>query len=129
VTDEGPVVDSGPISLSAEGDLAANSTLQGSSAEGQQTFSIERGRHELRAADAAHRREEQRKDNELRRHREKVVFYVVVGILVAGLVVGFIVAVEADNADTRRWAQGIVTLLFGGIVGGITGYFTGRSGK
>jgi hypothetical protein len=108
--------------------------------EGRLAFSAELGQYELKAADAAHRRQvalaklqhdlaEQRLDNARRRQREMVGFFAVVGIAVVGLVVGFGVAVWSDNGDTRRWAQGLVTLLFGGIVGGLAGYFTGKVGR
>ena len=125
MTDEGRIVESGPIPLSAEGDVTANPTLERSSAEGKQTFSIEQSKQEVKAADAAHRREEQRKDNELRRHREKVLFYVVVAVMAIGLVAGFLVGTFADNADTRRFGQGLVVIIFGAVAG----YFTGRAAK
>ncbi len=54
-------------------------------------------------------------------------FYVGVGVV--GLALGSYVGTNAENAETRRWSQGLVTLLIGGIVGGLAGYFTGKVGR
>lgn len=111
-------------------------SFTGSRIEGQQSFSLERGEHELRSATAERKYqldrlrtesqiEEERKENERRRERERVLFYVVISLMVGGLVVGFLMATRAQDADTRRFGQGIVTL----ILGAVAGYFTGRAGK
>jgi len=135
-----PRVHEGAANLEAQALLSADASVVESTTEGVQTFSIERQQLALKAEDAAHKRrlaekriqhelDEATKENDQRRLREMIGFRVVVGTVVLGLVVGFSVDVEADNADTRRFAQGLVTLLFGGIVGGLAGYFTGRVGK
>lgn len=49
----------------------------------------------------------------------------VVSLMVAGLVAGLLVATMAQNPETRRFGQAIVTLL----LGAVAGYFTGRAGK
>ena len=103
-------------------------------------FSLERAKFEERALAAAHRRqleaeeaqlrrEETRKDNDLRRRRELIGFYVAVGASLVVLAISFVVAVAAENDGVRNWSQGIVTLVMGGIVGGLAGYLTGRSTK
>ena len=128
MTEDGPTEEPAPPSF------------RNSRATGEPAVALALGAHELKAEAAAHKRRldlmrlehaqaqdaQERRD---RRRREMIGFYVVVGIALLGLTVGFAVAVEADNEDTRRWAQGLVTLLFGGIVGDLAGYFTGRVGK
>lgn len=99
-------------------------------------FSASRGQHEIailtthadvqRAADdAKHKREETTRDNEQRRN----IVYAVVLVVIAGLVVGSLVGTMAENDTTRTWAQGIVTLLLGGLLGAVGGYFTAKAGK
>jgi hypothetical protein len=104
---------------------AGSSEFRESSAQGQQTFSVEVSREIQRSADAQHRREEQRKDNDARRHRENVLFYVVIIVMVACLLTGFAMITMSENTETRRTGQSIVTL----ILGAVAGYFTGRAGK
>jgi len=125
VTEEGEVVDLGPIHLTAGSDATIKPTVEHSSAEGAQAFSIERRKHDQRVAAEEHKREEQRKNNELRWHQEKMRFYAVLFVLGLAFIFGIIAGVFADNTGTRRFGQGVVTL----IVGGIVGYPTGRSGK
>ena len=45
--------------------------------------------------------------------------------MVAGLITGLVMATLAQNAETRRLGQGIVTSL----LGAVAGYFTGRAGR
>ncbi len=66
MTEEGEVVDLGPIHLTAGSDATIKPTVEHSSAEGAQAFSIERRKHDQRVAAEEHKREEQRKNNELR---------------------------------------------------------------
>jgi predicted benzoate:H+ symporter BenE len=102
----------------------------------QDRFSARRGEHEIalarttaemqRAAeDARHQRQEAARDNTQRR----ILIYIVVGVVIAGLVAATLVGTWADNDDTRRWAQGIVTLLLGGLLGAVGGYFSAKPGK
>lgn len=120
--------------------VAGDAFLVESQAEGRHDFSPARGRHELKVVETAHRQrvEQQRtehelneatKDNDARRRREQAGFFVVVSLAVVGLMAGFVVGVTSDDEVTQRWAQGLVTLLFGAIAGGLVGYFTGRVGK
>jgi hypothetical protein len=121
-------------------DEAGEPSLRDSRTDGEQDFSILRGEFELKAETAAHKRqlermrvehelEQERKSNEDRRQRDKIIFFVVVFVVVAGLAVGFAVAVRSQNDDTRRGAQNIVTILFSAMAGGLAGYFTGKAGK
>ena len=140
MTDQEPSTEARSDELGTGATTSTVSSVVNSSTAGEQTFSAERGRHELKVAAEEHNRQmerlrteqelaETREDNAQRRLREKIGFFVVVGIAVLGLGIGFAVAVESQNDDTRRWAQGLVTLLFGGIVGGLAGYFTGKVGR
>lgn len=115
-------------------------SIRGSRAQGEQRIEIARDELELKAATAAHKRQverlrveqeinEAREEGVARRRREMVGFYVVVGVALAGLIVGSWVGVAAPDPETRRWAQSLVTLVLGGIVGGLAGYFSGRVGR
>jgi uncharacterized membrane protein YraQ (UPF0718 family) len=103
--------------------------------QGKQTFSQEQSEFELKAETEAHKRamelaehqlklEERRKDNDLRRFCFKLVLFLLIGVLVTAA----LVAVFNSDADTRKWAQGIVTVLVSSLLGGIVGYFTGKAG-
>jgi len=129
VTDEGRIVESGPISLSAESDATANPTLERSSAEGQQTFSVERGKHELKAAADKHKQDEEKKDNKARRQREGILFGVVLLVVLASWVTGFGMALFAENDWRQALGRDIVFLVLGGLLGGVAGYFTGKAAK
>ena len=67
MSEEKRIVDSGPTPLSADLDMVVNPTVERSSAQGAQTVGVLQTREEIEAANAAHRREEERKDNEARR--------------------------------------------------------------
>ncbi len=112
----------------------SGSSFRESRAEGEQAFSHERSEHERRVQSAErkfeldrlkleHLQAQERLHSASQRQREMMGFYVVVGVVVVGLALG------PTLARTRRWAQGLVTLLIGGIVGGLAGYFTGKVGK
>lgn len=118
----------------------SGSSFRESRAEGEQAFSKEQSEHERRVQSAErkfeldrlkleHQQEQERLHSASQRHREVIGFYVVVGVVVIGLAVGSYVGTNAENAETRNWAQGMVTLLIGGIVGGLAGYTTGKVGK
>lgn len=102
--------------------------------EGPQTFSTERAQHELKAGRAAgeqrikeqtnaHVLAQEAKDNDLRRLTFKIVLLMLIGVLIFS----FVVATKSTNGTTRSWAQGIVTTIKGGLVGGVVGYFTARA--
>ena len=107
-------------------------TVTQSSTEGSQRFApstpAER-KHERELAREAHERDEERKDNEQRRHMQLVLFYVFVGVALVSLAFSAVVAVMADNADTRRWAQGLLITLFGTFAGTVGGYYSGRRSR
>ncbi|MBA3643142.1 MAG: hypothetical protein H0W59_03630 [Chloroflexia bacterium] len=115
---------------------SGDSEFRESRAEGTQELSLAHAELDLKSVTAEREHqlkrfrvesqiEEERKENERRRARERVLFYVVVFLMVAGLIVGVLLATSAQNAETRRFGQGIVTL----ILGAVAGYFTGRAGK
>jgi hypothetical protein len=123
---------------SASGDLTVSGLTFKENQQGDWT--VERAKHELRAETTArkleldaerlrHEIEEEKQDNAQRRHRDQFAFYVVVGVLVGILIVGIWIGIQADNSDTRAWGQSLVTLIVGGIVGGLAGYVTGKGGK
>ena len=74
-------------------------------------------RHREAERESKQRREEQAKDNAQRR----LITNAVAAFLLVASVVSFVFAVGSGNATTRDWAQGIVTLLLGGLVGFLTG--------
>lgn len=115
-------------------------TFEESQSEGQQVFSVDRGKHELKVVTEERKYllerlrteaeiDEDRKDNDQRRCLRKVSFVFVIGVGTAALVAGFAVVAFADNDDTRRWAQSLVTLLVGAVAGGFAGYVTGKGDK
>jgi F0F1-type ATP synthase assembly protein I len=108
--------------------------------EGLLSFEIKRQQQEVKSADAAHRRqmdaeaaahrrEQEAADNALRRQREQGGFALVVAVTVVMLIAAVLIGLLADDAETRQWARGIVTLILGGIVGVLAGYISGRRGK
>jgi len=119
---------------------ATAALVVGSTSGGDQTFSLERGEHELKVQTQAHKREmererlqlereETRKDNDQRRSQLTTLFVVVIAIIVVGLVAGLLIGTLAFDEDTRRFGQGLVTLLLGGVAGALAGYVSGRSGR
>jgi len=129
VSDEERIVDSGPIPLSANFDLTANPTVERSSAKGVQAVGILESKQAVRAADAAHRRDEQRKDNEARRLRELISFIVIMVIVAASWGIGFLMMVFAENDNRQAFGQDVFLLVLGSILGALAGYFTGKAGK
>ena len=100
-----------------------------SRAQGRQYFSAQRAAHELETERTRHHLTEEVKENQHRRDLERKAFWFILLVLSAALVAGFRVAVEADNASTRIWGQGLWTLIVGGLVGAAGGYATGKRGK
>ncbi len=97
-------------------------------------FDVARAQHEVKASSTAHRQREAEKDAEHRRIQEAAdnnqrrrIVYWICGIVVATLIAGTWIAIAADNADTRRWAQSLVTVILSGILGAVGGYFSARS--
>ncbi len=80
---------------------------------------FEHSRHaaERARAERAFRHREAEKDNEQRR----TIVNAVSAFLMTVAVVSFGVAVLADGDGIREWAQGLVTLLIGGLVGFLSG--------
>ncbi len=58
-----------------------------------------------------------------------ILFIVVIGIIVAGLVYGAVTGIWGENDTIRTFGQGIVTLLLGTVAGGLAGFFRGQRGK
>lgn len=90
---------------------------------------------EIRRANAEHwhRQEEARltqelaktaRNNEVRRQ----MFWLLVTLLIVNLLVSDAVGILHDNAETRRWAQNVVTTMIGGLLGAVAGYFTAKGG-
>lgn len=79
--------------------------------------------HQERAKDNEQLRVERAKDNAQRR----MVVNTVGVILIVCLMFSLLVAVWSENATTRDWAQSVVTVLLGGLVGAIAGYLAGRA--
>lgn len=76
-----------------------------------------------------HNIDEARKDNNQRRRQDMILFIVVIGIIVAGLVYGAVTGIWGENDTIRTFGQGIVTLLLGTVAGGLAGFFRGQRGK
>jgi hypothetical protein len=75
---------------------------------------------------AEHDLEQQAQDNAGRRRREDITYAVIIGAVVAGLIFSAVLSIWTTDDETRRWAQSFVTFIFGGILGGLAGYFTGK---
>lgn len=99
-------------------------------------FDIIRARHALKEsdqsikeADAQVERETRAKKSAQRLEQQNVLFRVVVGSMVTLLLVSLTVSLVAENDETLTWARGIVTLIAGGILGGVAGYLTGQQSR
>ncbi len=75
---------------------------------------------------AEHELEQQAEDNKGRRLRQTIAFNVVIGAVVIGLIFAALLSIWTTDDETRGWAHNFVTLIFGGILGGLAGYFTGK---
>lgn len=89
------------------------------------SWSAEWGDHELKRINAqqkgdaaAHQREQNAKDNDLRRWIIKGIGLVILAVLI----VGTCIATMSENDDTRKWAQATVALVFTGVIGAATGW-------
>jgi hypothetical protein len=67
------------------------------------------------------------RDNSARRRREDITFAAFIGTPLTGLVFAAGLSVWTTDTETRQFAHNLISLIFGGILGGLTGYFTGRS--
>jgi len=107
--------------------VISNPTVERSSAQGQQAFSVEQSRQEVRAADAQHRRDEAQKDNELR--RQLIRYFSVMALLVVGsaFVFGIVLGVVVDDNDIQNAGISLVGTIVGAVIGAIAGYFAGKS--
>lgn len=99
-------------------------------------FDIIRARHALKEsdqsikeADAQVERETKAKKSAQQLEQQNVLFRVVVGSMVTLLLVSLVVSLIAENDETLTWARGIVTLIAGGILGGVAGYLTGQQSR
>lgn len=128
--------------------VSSGGSFKDSRAEGEQSFSIERGEHELKTVTAErayrldrmrleHELEEQKAENRARREREAreeterrkrddVIYWLIVAAIIVGIVVGGAASFVSQNDATQRWGQSLVTLIVGGLVGYVTG---SRAGK
>lgn len=61
-------------------------------------------------------------EHALELEKERVTFYVMGALYVAGLVASFAVAVQNKDPEVSKWAMSIATLLSGGLAG----YFSGK---
>lgn len=128
----------GEAELSGDSELRVTADVEGTvysqNAAGEWNF--ERAKHDLKAEAAAHKqqleaeqaryqREEEAKDNALRR----LIIRVTVWTILAAGVAAFAIGTLAGDADTRRWAQNVGTTILGGLVGAAAGYLTGRNGR
>lgn len=100
----------------------------------QGTFDITRARHQLKESDqqikevdAQQEREDRARKNAQQLQQQNVLFWIVVGSVVGLLVISLLVSLLAENNDRVAWARSLVTLIAGGIVGGVAGYLTGKS--
>jgi hypothetical protein len=131
--DEGNIVESGPIDLSASGTMEViGSVVSGNATLGDQTIAFADAEIEIRVATAAHRREMERremeenfKDRHWQRVRDNCTFAVVVVAIVLGLAVSYAVAVRSDDPSLKTWAQGLTTTIAGVVGGAFAGYLIG----
>lgn len=129
--------------LSVSPDPLRNPTLDsliaGSQAEGAQNLAEQR-KSDLQAhkqlierTKLDHELSEARKDSDARRDREsrraaeelardRLIFRLTIVGIALGLIAGCIAGFVIQDEFTQRWGQGLITLIFGGLVG----YFTGR---
>jgi hypothetical protein len=103
-------------------------------------WDVKRAQHELKVAttvhqqqleaeQARHQLEHEAKDWDQRRRQQNTVFWLVTIALAAALVLSWVLILVSDDQNTRAQAWSIVTLVVGGLLGGVTGYITGKSGK
>ena len=124
--DQGVRSELGSTSFSGGSSFTTTGTVfRSSEAVGNQEWTLEYGQWAIDYEAAVHQREEEKKDNDLRR----LCFRIILGLLVAALVAGALAGAFSDDPGTRQWAQNIVTTLIGGLLGAVAGYFSGRSAR
>jgi hypothetical protein len=103
-------------------------------------WNLERAQHELKADTQAHRqreaaeearfrREEATKDNDQRRWQQRLLFSVVIGGIAIGSMFTMAVIALADDTESVARAWSLLSLIMGGLIGGVAGYFTGKGGR
>lgn len=94
------------------------------------THQIERDRldHELQETtrDNMARRMRESRDDAARRMRENITFYTCIGVPIAGLIFGAALSIWTSDETTKLFAHNLISLIFGGILGGLAGYFTAK---
>ena len=109
----------------AESSLTVTETFfRGSSSVGNQSWTLEYGQWQIDAETAAHNREQEKKDNDLRRLCFKVILALLVVAFFATAFLGFFYSDES----VRPVAQNAFTTLLGGFVGALAGYFSAKAG-
>jgi hypothetical protein len=116
----------GPQTLRLED---ADIQIQLETAAHQRRVEQQRLDHELNeeSLDKAARRQREDKAHAARLRRENITFYAFVGIPIAGLLYGAGLSVWTMDETTKLFAHNLLALIFGGILGGLAGYFTGKS--
>lgn len=134
-----------PGSLTLGGGVAtiSGSSFTGSTTSGDQTITLADAKVQIEVETPAHKREIERqrlerehekekrqeeenyKDRHYQRVRENWTFAVVVGLIIAGLVGSFLVAVLSDDPVQQVWAQGLTTTIAGVVGGAFAGYLIG----
>ena len=115
----------GSASPSAESSMTVSETvIRGSSSVGNQSWTLEYGQWEIDYQTAAHQREQEKKDNDLRRLCFKVILALLIMTFGATAFLGFFY----EDESVRPVAQNAFTTLLGGFIGALAGYFSAKAG-
>ena len=112
------------VAATGEAAPAIETIIRASHSVGSQTWSVEYGQWEIDYGDAEHRRQEERKDNDLRRLCFKVILALLVITFAAAAYLGFFYG----DQSIRPVAQNAFTTLLGGFIGALAGYFSAKAG-
>jgi hypothetical protein len=141
--EETPQSEGVPLSaeMRAQSGLVVSGFVATGSTTGDQSF--EYAGLQIEVEDAAHRREMERQrverelekdkreedekfiDRKHQRWRDNCTYAVVVGLIIAGLVGSFYVAVTSTDPTRQVWAQGLTTTIAGVVGGAFAGYIIG----
>jgi hypothetical protein len=111
--------------MAGESAMAVTETFfRGSSSVGNQSWTLEYGQWQIDAETAAHKREQEKKDNDLRRLCFKVILALLVVAFFATAFLGFLYS----DQSIRPVAQNAFTTLLGGFIGALAGYFSAKAG-